>query len=264
MTMRPIGVIDSGVGGLTVWQELATIMPDENYLYFGDSGFCPYGSKDVRDITRRVTKIVDFLIANRCKIVVVACNAITAAAIAFLRSRYPLPFVGMEPAIKPALKKTRTNVIGVLATERTLKGDLFSRTKAAYGRGVEVVEQVGHGLVEKVESLDFDSQSTMAVLRSHIQPMLARNIDVLVLGCTHYPFLQASIKRILGDRIAILNPAPAVAQHTANTLERLRLRRVGHKPPTTSVFYTTGNRDPIERLLAILEADRYDVKSIAI
>ena len=264
MTTPPIGVIDSGIGGLTVWRELVHIMPHETYLYFGDSGFCPYGSKAASDITRRVKKIVDFLVAARCKLIVVACNAITASSIDFLRGQYPIPFVGMEPAIKPALLQTRTQAIGVLATQQTLKGKLFNRTKATYGQGITVVEQVGHGLVEKVEALDFDSESTIRLLQGYLQPMIARNIDILVLGCTHYPFLAPSMRRILGDDIAVLNPAPAVAQHTANILEMRQLKVDSMSMPGESVFYTTGNRELIKQVLTMVSPGPHVVKSTAL
>lgn len=264
MTAHPIGVIDSGIGGLTVWRELVHIMPHETYLYFGDSGFCPYGSKAALDITRRVKKIVDFLVAGRCKLIVIACNAITASSIDFLRGQYPIPFVGMEPAIKPALLQTRTRAIGVLATQQTLKGKLFNRTKATYGRGIAVIEQVGHGLVEKVEALDFDSASTRQLLQTYIQPMIARDIDILVLGCTHYPFLEPCIRRITGDDIAIINPAPAVAQHTASKLEKQQLKIEGRQRPGESVFYTTGNRELLKRILTTVSTGRHEVRSITL
>ena len=264
MTPHPIGVIDSGFGGLTVWRELVHILPHETVLYFGDSGFCPYGSKPASEITRRVKTIVDFLIEKRCKLVVVACNAITASSIEFLRSHYPIPFVGMEPAVKPALQQTRTRAIGVLATQQTLQGKLFNRTKATYGQGITVIEQVGHGLVEKVEALDFESASTMQLLQTYLQPMIAKNIDFLVLGCTHYPFLEPCIRRILGNTIPILNPAPAVAQHTASLLKKRGLKCQNRQHPGTSIFYTTGSEALIKQVLKMVSSDEQEVHSIEI
>jgi glutamate racemase len=264
MNNHPIGIIDSGIGGLTVWRELAHLLPHESVVYFGDSGFCPYGSKSRAAITRRVRKIVDFLMGNRCKLIVVACNAITASSIELLRGHYAVPFVGMEPAIKPALLNTRTGAIGVLATQRTLEGDLFKRTKATYGQGITVIEQVGHGLVESVEALDFDGASTMQRLRTYLRPMIAANIDILVLGCTHYPFLEPGIARILGDQVAILNPAPAVARHAASLLDARRLNCQSVEHPGESVFYTTGSTTLLERVLATLSDRRHEIKAIAI
>ncbi len=256
--------MDSGIGGLTVWQELIEIMPSENYLYFGDSGFCPYGSKDTEEIILRVKTIINFLIENECKIIVVACNAITASSIEFLRKNYSIPFIGMEPAIKPALINTKTNAIGVLATEQALKGNLFYNTKAKYARGINIIEQVGHGLVEKVEAHDFDSESTMELLKKYLNPMLEKNIDVLVLGCTHYPFLQEPIKKILGDNISILNPAPAVARQTLNILEKMKLRMEFGQIPGKSTFFTTGDSEKMKNILSMIKKANYEVKSISI
>lgn len=264
MTPPTIGIIDSGIGGLTVWRELVQILPHATMLYFGDSGFCPYGSRAAEDITRRVRTIVGFLIGKRCELIVVACNAITASSIDVLRRHYGVPFVGMEPAVKPALLQTRTQAIGVLATQRTLKGRLFKHTKAAYGQGVAVIEQVGHGLVENVEALDFDGASTMRLLQTYLRPMIDKNIDILVLGCTHYPFLEPCMRRILGNDIAIFNPAPAVARHAASLLEKPRLTRRCGQRPGKSVFYTTGSRALLKRVLGMVSSDRHEVKSIDI
>jgi glutamate racemase len=262
LTPHPIGVIDSGIGGLTVWRELVQVLPHEAFIYFGDSGFCPYGSKPADRITRRVKTIVDFLIERRCKLIVVACNAITASSIAFLREHYAPPFVGMEPAIKPALEQTRTRAIGVLATEQTLKGKLFNRTKATYGKGITIIEQVGYGLVESVEALDFDSAATSKLLRSYLDPMMAHHIDILVLGCTHYPFLEAGIRRILGDAIAIFNPAPAVARHAARLLEKQQLNCQNRQDPGQSIFYTTGSKALLEQVLKMLSNHDHKVCAI--
>lgn len=246
---QPIGVIDSGIGGLTVWQKLVRVLPHESFVYFGDSGYCPYGSKSPEAITRRVRTIVDFLIEKRCKLIVVACNAITATCIEYLRGHYEIPFVGMEPAIKPALLSTRTRAIGVLATQRTLEGNLFAHTKATYGQGITIIEQVGHGLVECVETLDFDGPATLRRLKDLLQPMIAQNIDFLVLGCTHYPFLAPAMREILGEVVAIVDPASAVARHTAHLMETQRLNGSFSQRPDESFFYTTGDKTRLERLL---------------
>jgi glutamate racemase len=264
MSIQPIGVMDSGIGGLTVWQELIKIMPNENYLYFGDSGFCPYGSKDSQEIITRVKTIIDFLIENECKIIVVACNAITASSIEYLRNNYAIPFVGMEPAIKPALMKTKTKAVGVLATEQTLKGRLFYNTKSKYAQGINIIEQVGNGLVERVEANDFDGESTMEILKKYLNPMLEKDIDVLVLGCTHYPFLQESIKKIVGDNVLIVNPAPAVARHTSNILEKMKLRSEFEEIQGISTFFTTGDTEKMKHILSMIKKTNYEVKSISI
>ncbi len=264
MNGQPIGVIDSGIGGLSVWRELVHVLPDEAVVYFGDSGFCPYGSKSSTVITRRVKKIVDFLIGKRCKLIVIACNAITASSIAFLRGHFAIPFVGMEPAIKPAIRHTRARAIGVLATQRTLEGCLFKQTKATYGGDITIIEQVGQGLVECVEALDFDGESTLQCLRTHLQPMIAENIDILVLGCTHYPFLEPSIRHILGDQVAIFNPAPAVARHAARLLDTRRIKCQPGKQPGESVFYTTGDKTLLKRILETLDSRHHRIIAVDI
>jgi glutamate racemase len=260
MQAQPIGVMDSGLGGLSVWRALVERMPDERYVYFGDSAFCPYGSRPAGQITQRATRVVDVMIENGCKLVVVACNAMTAAAIDFLRVTYPIPFIGMEPAIKPASMHTRTGVIGVLATERTLTGRLFRDTRAAWADHIEVVTAAGHGLVEQVEKLDFDGPQTMALLNRYLQPMMARNMDHLVLGCTHYPFLEAAIRRIVGTAVTLVDPAPAVARHTAAVLTQKRLRHRG-KVAGRSIFYTTGNTAIMQHMLSLVPAVEHEVRT---
>jgi len=264
MTKQPIGIIDSGLGGLTVWKELVQLMPNEDYLYFGDSGSCPYGSTDSEEITRRVTTIVNFLIGNKCKMIVIACNAITASSIDVLRKQFQTPFIGMEPAIKPALLKTKTNVIGVLATERALKGNLFFTTKEKYAKGIEIIEQIGAGLVEKVEALDFHSESTVNILKNYLIPMKEKNIDVLVLGCTHYPFLQESMKEILGDKVVIIDPAPAVARHASNILKQMHIKMTPEILKGQSTFLTTGDINKMKSILSLMDASTHDVRSISI
>jgi glutamate racemase len=264
MIKQPIGIIDSGLGGLTVWKELVQTMPNEDYLYFGDSGFCPYGSKDSEEITLRVKTIVNYLISKKSKIIVIACNAITASSIDILRKNYQIPFIGMEPAIKPALLKTKTKAIGVLATERALKGNLFFNTKKRYAKGIKIIEKIGKGLVEKVEALDFNSESTMEILKNYLNPMIEKNIDFLVLGCTHYPFLQESMKEILGDKVVIIDPAPAIAQHTANILKQMKQKMNTETLKGQSMFLTTGDANKMKSVLLMLEKSNYDVQAILI
>jgi glutamate racemase len=264
MTKQPIGILDSGLGGLTVWKELVQLMPNEDYLYFGDSGSCPYGAKDPEKITRRVTAIVNFLVGNKCKMIVIACNAITASSIDVLRKNYQTPFIGMEPAIKPALLKTKTKVIGVLATERALKGNLFFTTKGKYAKGIVIIEQIGDGLVEKVEALDFHSESTVNILKKYLIPMKEKNIDVLVLGCTHYPFLQESMSEILGDKVVIIDPAPAVARHASNILKQMNKQMNPEIVKGQSTFLTTGDINKMKSILYMMDASTYDIRSISI
>lgn len=250
-----IGVFDSGVGGLSVWNEIVKIVPDERIIYFGDSAYCPYGRKSKEEIIERVTRIVDFLIGEGCNLIVVACNTVTAAAIDYLRKNYDIPFVGMEPAVKPAVLNSKTGVVGVLATHGTLKGELYHKTLHRYAADTKVLEQAGDGLVELVESGMMDSDKGDKLLRGYIIPMIEQGADHIVLGCTHYPFLINQIRAIAGDGVSIVNPAPAVARYTSDVLNKIhnvdcspKLDTSGHK----YLFYTTGhNKDVIKKLAGI-------------
>jgi len=210
-----IGVYDSGLGGLSVWRELIKLMPDEDYLYFADSKYCPYGTKTNEFLTERASDISRFLIEKGAEMIVVACNTATAAAIKHLRSEFEVPFVGMEPAIKPAILNTRSGVVGVLATAVTFNGELYHKTLAHYAAlqdDVKVIEQVGYGLVEAVEGGRIHDPETIKLLHSYVDPMLDAGADHIVLGCTHYPFLAEEIEMISAGQAKIVNPAPAVAR----------------------------------------------------
>lgn len=213
-----IGIYDSGLGGLSVLKELIALPLDGDFLYFADSRHCPYGNKTHRFIRNRAITVSRFLQEQGADMIVVACNTATAAAITTLRGRFSIPFVGMEPAIKPAILNTRTGVIGVLATAVTFTGELYHNTLAQYASAqgeVKVIEQVGYGLVEAVESGNIHSEETVALLHKYIDPMLEAGADHIVLGCTHYPFLTEEIARITDGRATIVNPAPAVARQAA-------------------------------------------------
>ncbi len=220
-----IGVYDSGGGGLSVLKELIREMPGEDYDYFSDGANCPYGPKPPQEIILRARTVTEDFLRRGTEMVVVACNTATAAAIADLRARYLIPFIGMEPAIKPAALHSASGVVGVLATAGTFKGRLYLSTLARFASDVKVIEQVGTGLVEAVERGDFDSPQLIALLRSYIEPMVAAGADHIVLGCTHYPFLEDAIRRIAGAGVTIVNPAPAVARHARKVLATLRAPR---------------------------------------
>ena len=213
-----IGVYDSGVGGLSVWRELVKLMPDEDYVYFSDAAHCPYGPKDPSYIVERACAVTDFFLAKGCSLIVVACNTATAAAISYLRSHYTIPFVGMEPAIKPAILHSRTGVVGVLATAGTFKGKLYLNTLARFSGDVKVIERVGEGLVETVEKGILDGPRVEELVLRCIAPMLEAGADHIVLGCTHYPFLQPVIERLAGPAVTVVNPAPAVARQARRLL----------------------------------------------
>ena len=232
MNNAPIGIYDSGLGGLTVWREVRRLLPEESLLYLGDGKNCPYGSRSREEVRRLADAAVGLLADKGCKLVVVACNTATAAAIDFLREKYaPLPIVGMEPAVKPACRNTRSGVVGVLATERSLDGDLFRRTAARYGRGIEVIAAVGEGFVELVEADRERTPEADRRVAEAVAGMLARGADQIVLGCTHYPFLIEALQRATAGRgVTIVDPSPAVARRTAGLLDEGGLRaEAGHR-----------------------------------
>ncbi len=234
MNNAPIGLYDSGMGGLTVWREVRRALPRESLLFLGDGKNCPYGDRPREEIRILADRAVGELVRRGCKLVVVACNTATAAAIDFLREKYAsTPIVGMEPAVKPACLHTQSGVVGVLATERSLDGELFRRTAARYGRDIEVVTAPGRGFVELVESDREDTPEAEACVRRALEEMLNRGADQIVLGCTHYPFLMRTIQRVVGLRaVTIVDPAPAVARRVAELIDRYDLSTASTEAPT--------------------------------
>lgn len=233
-----IGVYDSGEGGKSVLRELVKLMPGEDYIYFGDSAYCPYGPKSSDFIIERACTVTDYLIARGCEMIVVACNTATAAAISYLRSHYSIPFVGMEPAIKPAVLCSKSGVVGVLATAGTFKGKLYLDTLARFSGNVKVIERVGEGLVETVEKGILDGPQVEALIHKCIDPMLAEGADHIVLGCTHYPFLQPVIERLAGPGVTVVNPAPAVARQALRILEGIKKTEPSARKGSVEYFYS--------------------------
>lgn len=236
MNDAPIGVYDSGLGGLTVWREVRRMLPRESLVYLGDGKNCPYGSRPRQQVQELADQAVAYLVAQGCKMVVVACNTATAAAIDFLRERYaPMPIVGMEPAVKPACQNTRSGVVGVLATERSLDGELFRRTAARYGRNVELITAPGRGFVELVESDRESTPEAEQTVRDAVAVMLEHGADQIVLGCTHYPFLLPVLERVVAGRgVEIVDPSPAVARRVVQLLDQYDL----HAAPDHTPAYT--------------------------
>lgn len=220
-----IGIFDSGAGGLSVYREIIKILPDEKYIYFSDNAHCPYGEKTREYIIDRARSITDYLISRGCSIIVVACNTATAAAVATLREEYDIPFIGMEPAVKPAALSTKTGVIGVLATAGTLGAEKYHNTKEKFASNVTVVEHVGKGFVELVEGGDMSSAEAEQTVRASVEPLLAEGADVIVLGCTHYPFLSPLISKVCEGRATIIDPAPAVARQLKKIAKEHELLR---------------------------------------
>ena len=233
MNNNPIGIYDSGFGGLTVWREVRRALPGESLVYLGDGKNCPYGSRPEEEVRSLADDAVGELVAAGCKLIVVACNTATAAAIDFLRTKYaPLPIVGMEPAVKPACLHTRSGVVGVLAAERSLDGELFRRTAARYGSGIEVLTVPGRGFVELVEQDREATPEAEACVREAVEGMLERGADQIVLGCTHYPFLLPVLRRVVEGRgIEIVDPSPAVARRVVQLLDENDLRAESSHAP---------------------------------
>ena len=218
-----IGIFDSGIGGLSVFREIHKVLPDQSYVYYSDNAHCPYGEKSREYIIDRARAITRFLLEKGCEIIVVACNTATAAAISTLREEFPVKFIGMEPAIKPAAKSTKTGVVGVLATAGTLKATKYIDTRAKWAQNVSIVEHIGQGFVELVEKGITTGPEAEATVSTSLMPLLEAGADMIVLGCTHYPFLSETIKKVASEAyperdIKIIDPAPAVARHLVEVM----------------------------------------------
>lgn len=254
MNDASIGIFDSGVGGISVLNEIRRTLPQENLLYYADSGHCPYGGKPREAIIARASFITEFMLARGAKLIVVACNTATIAAVEHLRETYPLPFIGMEPAIKPAVAQTKTGVIGVLATGAALAGDKFHRLMAAHAQAVRVITQPCPGLVECVEQGDLQGPRTRALIEQYTRPLLDQRADCLVLGCTHYPFLRRLIQDVASPEIALLDTGVAVARQTRRLLERDNLL-AGDSADGGIEWHSSGDAAHFERVRGLLLAD---------
>jgi len=224
MDRAPIGVFDSGVGGLTVLRELRARLPREDFLFVADQAHAPFGSRPMDEVLRLGFGIADFLLTAGSKLLVVACNTISAAALQPLRKAHPgVPFVGMEPAVKPAAAETRNGVIGVIATEATFQGELFAGAVDRFGRGVKVVTRTVPGLVERIERGETEGPDLETMLRERLAPLLKEGIDELVLGCTHFPLAAGALQHVVGKDVRIIDPSPAVARRTEDLLRKRNL-----------------------------------------
>ena len=235
----PIGVFDSGLGGLSVLREAVRRLPNENFIYVADSGHCPYGGKSREEIIARATAITDFLLARDAKLIVVACNTATIAAVEHLRATYPCSFVGIEPAVKPAAAQTRSGVIGVLATGAALAGEKLHRLIERHAGPVRVITQPCPGLVEQVEAGEIDSPRTRELLQRYTAPLLEAGADVLVLGCTHYPFLRPLLGEIVGAKALLLDTGEAAARRIEALLDQEALRAARTSPGAIE-WFTSG------------------------
>ncbi|MGQ9466403.1 MAG: glutamate racemase [Anaerolineae bacterium] len=255
-----IGVFDSGVGGLSVWREIVRELPDVPTLYVADQAHIPYGPRPLEEVRRFAEGITRFLLERGAAVVVLACNTASAAALRHLRVVFPqVPFVGMEPAVKPAVQRTRNGRVGVIATPATFQGELFAALLERFARDVHVLPQVCPGLVEAVEAGALEAPETEALLRNCLEPLLAAGIDELVLGCTHYPFLRPLMERIVGPEVEIVDPAPAVARQVRRVLIGAGLPPAARADHT---FYTTGDPAQFARALERLIGVRAEVRPL--
>jgi len=248
MSLQPIGIFDSGVGGTSIWKEIHQLLPHENTIYLADSANAPYGPKGKETITNLSVKNTEYLISRGCKLIVVACNTATTNAIDNLRSTFAIPFIGIEPAIKPAALNSETKAIGILATQGTLSSELFHKTTNLFASNVNVVERIGDGIVELIESGQLHSEAMKGLLKVYLQPMIEANIDYLVLGCTHYPYLMPVLVELLPNHVKIIDSGEAVARQTKAVLEKYNLINTTVVKPKIE-FYTNGNPEIMKSLL---------------
>lgn len=244
---NPIGLFDSGVGGTSIWKEVNALLPNESTIYLADSKNAPYGQKTKEEIIELSKKNTEFLLNNNCKLIIVACNTATTNAIKVLRASYDVPFIGIEPAIKPAALHTKTQKIGILATQGTLNSELFHQTVALYS-DVKVVEQIGFDLVKLIENGDMHSEKMSQLLEDYLLPMVAQDIDYLVLGCTHYPYLIPQIKKIIPNHIKIIDSGEAVAKQTKHILEIHNLFNSSSKD-INHTFYINSSAEVMQELI---------------
>ena len=247
----PVGVFDSGVGGVSVLREIQRQLPAEDLIYVADSAHAPYGDKSVEEIQDRAFHIVDVLLSHNAKAIVVACNTATGVAVEALRERWALPIVAIEPAVKPAAAATRTGIVGVLATRQTIASPRFTRLAETWANGARIIAQPCPGLVEHIERGELATERTRHLIAGFVRPLIDQGADTLVLGCTHYPFVEPLIAEIAGPGVAIINPAAAVAREL-----RRRLRESGLLAPETHAgatsYRTSGSPEQLTAMLAML------------
>ena len=258
----PVGVFDSGVGGLSVLREIEALMPNENIIYFGDQGHVPYGPRPMEQIQDFSEGITRYLLAQHAKIIVVACNTASAAALTYLRQTFPdVQFVGMEPAVKPAAEKTQTGKVGVLATPATFQGALYASVVERFANGVELFQNTCSGLVQQIEVGNLDGAETRKILEDALHPMLEKNIDTVVLGCTHYPFVIPLIEKIVGEKVRVIDPAPAVAKQVNRLLEAGGMMNQD-KQDGKIRFITSGEADSAKSIIKVLLEVTGDVEAV--
>jgi glutamate racemase len=269
--LHPIGIFDSGIGGLTVLRAIHQLMPDEPLLYLADQAHVPYGPRRLEEVRHFSETITRYLLHQGANLIVVACNTASAAALKYLRTFFPeIPFVGMEPAVKPAAEHTRSGVVGVLATPATFQGELYASVVERFGQGVKLLQHTCPGLVAQIESGQLETLETRRILEEALHPMLAQGIDTVVLGCTHYPFVIPLIRQITGPAVRVIDPAPAVARQVqrllvATHLQDFNLKNDAEQPGELGHllrFATTGDASRLEGMLPGLLGERAFVEKL--
>jgi glutamate racemase len=237
----PIGLFDSGIGGLSILREVQRQLPAESIIYLADQAHVPYGQRTLEEVRQLSFAIVEFLLEQGAKLITVACNTASAASLHALREQYPrIPFVGMEPAVKPAAEKTRSHTVGVLATPATFQGALFTSVVERFAKGVNVLQETLPGMVELIEKGEIESAETHRALEQGVRPLLEQGADTLVLACTHFPFIIPQLKKIVGEKVKVIDPSPAVARQIDRLLSQADLLSKG----TASLrirYVTTGD-----------------------
>ena len=248
MSKNPIGIFDSGVGGTSIWQEIHALLPHENMIYLADSLNAPYGPKGKERIIELCIKNTELLLEKGCKLIVVACNTATTNAIDLLRSKYNIPFIGIEPAIKPAALQSKTKAVGILATKGTLSSALFHKTSNLFASDIKVIEQEGEGIVQLIESGQLESDQMRTLLSYYLEPMIEANIDHLVLGCTHYPYLIPLLIDLLPKHVKIIDSGEAVARQTMAVLQKNEMINTNSATPRLQ-FFTNTNTEVLTSLI---------------
>jgi glutamate racemase len=258
MSTKPIGIFDSGVGGISVLKHIHALLPYEDLIYLADSKYAPYGNKTAEEIIQRCLILADDLLQKNVKAIVVACNTATAAAIDTMRETFDIPIIGMEPAVKPAAEASKNGIIGVLATVGTLKSAQFAALLEAYGRDVKVVTQACVGLVECIERGELDTENTKALIRLYTAPLLAEGADTIVLGCTHYPFVKQVIQEVVGDKITLIDTGAAVAKQLKRQLQEKGLLSTSQQKAEVN-FWTNSEAENASQVTEMLLGNQVEV-----
>ena len=255
-----IGVFDSGIGGLWILKYLKEKLPEYNYIYFGDQAHVPYGLRSQEEIKKFSGEITQFLLDKECQLIVVACNTASGASLKYLREKFPhVPFVGMEPAVKPAVEATHTGKVGVLATPATFEGELYNSVVERFAHDAELFESTCVGLVEQIEKGDLDTPKTKKILEDALAPMKEKNIDTVVLGCTHFPFVIPIVEKIMGENVKVIDPTPAIVRQVGRILDENDLVNEIADKGTTEIF-TSGNPKEVEIIIQKLLGEKVKVQ----